>query len=158
MTYAKVFLIVFVGCFFCATLLFAQTAKPVPYPAGFRNWTHVKTDFSAPSGPRQGIHNIYANDKAMEGFRTGRFTNGSVIAFDLLGTASKDGVTYITERRLVDVMQKDDKRFAETGGWGFDEFRGDSPTGTIGETAVASCFNCHSGQKDSGFVFSKFRE
>lgn len=158
MKYTKVFLIVCVGCFFCATLLFAQTAKPVPYPEGFRSWTHVKTGFSAPSGPRQGIHNIYANDKAMEGFRTGRFADGSVIAFDLLGTAAKDGVTSVTERRFVDVMHKD-KRFAKTGGWGFEEFRGDSHTDTtVGETAVASCFNCHSGQKDSGFVFSKFRE
>lgn len=152
MTYAKVFLI---ACGGCATILFAQTPKPVPYPEGFRNWTHVKTGF----GPQEGIHNIYANEKAMEGFRTGRFVNGSVFVFDVLDTETKSGVVSVGERRVVDVMHKDGGRFVKTGGWGFEEFNGSSRTGgKLDEITATGCFNCHAGQKQHDYVFSSFRE
>lgn len=159
MTYAKVLVIICGGFLYLAAISFAQTRSVVPYPAGFRNWTHIKTGFSAPAGPRQGIHNIYANPQAMKGFRTGNFANGSIIVFDLLGTEVKDGVTSIGARRLVDVMHKDSKNFAKTGGWGFEEFRGESRTERVlDEAGAVSCFTCHAGQKERGYIFSSFRE
>lgn len=158
-TYVKVFVIICGVFVYFAMLASAQSGSAVPYPEGFRNWTHVKTGFSAPAGPRQGIHNIYANKQAMEGFRTGNFANGSIIVFDLLGTETKGGVTSVGDRRLVDVMHKDDKNFLKTGGWGFEEFQGDSRTQrTLNEAAAIGCFNCHAGQKQRDYVFSSFRE
>lgn len=96
----------------------------------------------------------------MDGFRTGRFADGSIIVFDLLTLQTKQsGAMSVGERRLVDVMHKDSKRFAKTGGWGFEEFRGNSRMQRdVGEDAVTKCFNCHAGQRERDYVFSSFRE
>jgi hypothetical protein len=145
-----------------ATVPSTEPADPVPYPDGFRQWTHVK---SAVIGPESrsfqkfgGIHHIYANELAMRGYREGRFPDGAIIVFDLLETHAKDGVISEGARRHVDVMHRDSARFAATGGWAFDEFRADSRTERIGaERAAAECFACHAGRKDADFVFSSWR-
>lgn len=142
---------------YLSTLAFAGPV--VPYPEGYRLWTHVKSGIVPPDKPGHGLHNIYANKKALDGFRNGRFENGSVIVFDLLDIDTTTGTAVVGDRRMIDVMHKDDKQFSKTGGWGFEEFRGDSRTQrNIGENAAAKCFACHAGQKERGFVFSSFRE
>src|SRR5262249_22422473 len=69
----------------------------IPYPAGYRQWAHVKTMLVGPRSPffssAGGIHHIYANEKSMEGYTTGRFPDGAVLIFDLLETKEKDGTT-----------------------------------------------------------------
>lgn len=102
---------------------------------------------------------IYANEKAMEGYRTGRFPDGSVLVFELLETRESGGVTTEGARRRVGVMVKESKRYSETGGWGFESFQGDSQTERrlTAETRIA-CFTCHAQQKDRDFVFSEFRK
>ena len=66
-----------------------------------------------------GIHHIYANQSALEGYRTGSFADGSVIIFDLLEATTADNAITEGKRKVLGVMQKDGKRFAGTGGWGF---------------------------------------
>lgn len=160
----KIFIKLFVvacGIFlYCGVLSSARSGQTVPYPEGYRYWTHVKSNIAAPDNPRNGIHHIYANSKAMDGYRTGNFADGSIIVFDLLKLDAKnDGGMSVGERRLVDVMHKDSKRFANTGGWGFEEFRGNSRTvRDVGENAAAKCFSCHVGQKERDYVFSSFGE
>ena len=65
----------------------AEMAK-VDYPTGYRDWTHVKSMVIQPGHQLYesfgGIHHIYANQSALEGYRTGSFADGSVIIFDLL--------------------------------------------------------------------------
>jgi Cytochrome P460 len=55
----------------------------VPFPEGYRNWLHAKSMLIQPGhaleNPFQGIHHIYANDKAASGLKTGKYTDGSVI-------------------------------------------------------------------------------
>jgi hypothetical protein len=141
----------------------ATPQEVIEYPGGYRSWAHVK---SALIGPQSasfqrygGLHHIYANEKAMEGYRTGQFQNGSVIVFDLLEVQEKAGVTAEGARRFIDVMVKDDKRFAATGGWGFEEFKGDSQSERVlTSEAKTACYNCHAQKKDHGFVFSLFRQ
>jgi len=69
-------------------LLFAADPPPVPYPEGYRQWTHVKSMTINPGHPLHaafgGIHHLYANKKAEMGCTTGKFADSSVIAFDLL--------------------------------------------------------------------------
>ena len=141
-------------------------AKPndaVPYPAGYRQWTHVKTALVGPQSPAfensGGIHHIYANEKAMEGYRSGKYPDGSVLVADFLETRENAGLTTEGPRRRIDVMVKDGKRYTTTGGWGFEQFRGDSQTDRMvtAETA-AKCFACHSNQKERDSVFSEFRK
>ena len=98
------------------------TTPSVPYPQGFRNWVHVKTMLIGPQSQffqsAGGIHHIYANEKAMEGFSRDRFPDGAVLVFDLLDTKEKDGNVGEGARQRIDVMLKDSQRFAATGGWG----------------------------------------
>lgn len=132
----------------------------VPYPDGFRRWTHIKSAVSAPrspADPRAGIHHIYANQLALRGYENGRFPEGSVIVFDLLAVSTENGTTREGARKLVDVMHKDSTQFAGTGGWGYEEFGGDTRTRMVGERARTACFQCHTQRKDQDFVFSSLR-
>lgn len=106
-----------------------------------------------------GLHHIYANEKAMEGYRTGRFPEGSVLVFDVFETQEAAGATLEGPRRFIDVMQKDSKRFAATGGWGYEEFKGDSQTErALTPKTAQECHACHAAAKDYDSVFSRFRK
>ncbi len=143
--------------------LLARPNDAVQYPAGYRHWTRVSSSLIGPQSPAfkdsGGIHHIYASEKAMEGYQTGRFPDGSILVADFLETKEGAGVTTEGPRRRIDVMVKDGKRYAETGGWGFEQFKGDSQTDrmTTAETP-AKCFACHSKQKERDSVFSVFRK
>ena len=140
--------------------LSAATDGAVAYPLGYRDWVRVKSATVDPKSPAAGryggIHHIYANEKAMEGYRTGQFPDGSVIVFDLLETRDGAGATTEGPRKFIDVMVKDNQLYSETGGWGFEEFTGDSQTDrALTAQAKTDCYNCHTKRKDQGFVFSK---
>ena len=150
---------VFAGMFY----LGAEPDVAVAYPRGYRQWVHVKSALVGPQSPFYerfgGLHHIYANEKAMEGYPSGKFPNGSVLVFDVFETREETGTTIEGPRRFIDVMKKDDKRFAATGGWGFEEFKGDSQTErTLTTDAAQKCHNCHARAKDNDSVFSRFRK
>lgn len=136
----------------------------VPYPEGYREWTHIKSEIIGPESPVYkkygGIHHIYANPKAVEGLNNGKFPDGAVFVFDQLELrAEAGGVTAEGPRRFIDVMHKDGAKFAKTGGWGFEEFHADSNTERLLTTeSAAKCFSCHASQKERGYVFSSFRK
>jgi len=134
-----------------------STGNEVPYPEGFRNWTHIKTGYVSKENPGFGFHHIYANDIAMQGYRTGSFPEGSIIAFDVIeGLVQPNNNIKEGNRRHVDVMVKDSIKYKETGGWGYEEYDGDSKTQKkTTETIQKQCFNCHASQKD--YVFSDLR-
>ena len=141
----------------------AQSNDAIPYPTGYRQWTHVKSTIIGPKSPSYekigGIQHIYANEKGMEGYRTGRFPEGAILVYDLLKTEDDDYRTNEGARRFTSVMVKDSKRYAATGGWGFEEFRGDSQTDRmIGADAPTKCYACHTSQKERDFVFSAYRK
>ncbi|MGH6931805.1 MAG: cytochrome P460 family protein, partial [Dongiaceae bacterium] len=59
------------------------------------------------------------------------------------------------ERKVLGVMQKHSKKFAATGGWGFEGFGGgDRNRRVVGANAASACFACHQAQKDRDYVFS----
>ena len=105
----------------CAVLLFptaALAADPVPYPASYRNWTHVKSMVIEKGHPLYeafgGIHRLYANKRALEGYRTGKFPAGAVIVFDLLETKSADNAVQEGARKVLGVMHRDPKKWTGT--------------------------------------------
>ncbi len=54
----------------------------------------------------------------------------------------------------VQVMVKDSKRYAATGGWGFGRFIGGKP---VDEAQHETCFACHQARvKQHDFVFTRF--
>jgi len=135
----------------------------VPYPEGYRNWHHVKSMVIEEGHPLfasfGGIHHLYANVKAVKGYRSGRFPDGAVIVFDLLEARREGGAITEGARKVLGVMHKDRRRYAATGGWGFEGFAGDSRTQrVVGDNAPSACFECHTQQKGSDYVFSKLRD
>ncbi|GAB4179244.1 MAG: cytochrome P460 family protein [Rhodocyclaceae bacterium] len=141
----------------------AFAAPPVAYPEGYRAWTHVKSMVIQPGHALYdafgGIHHLYANGKAMQGYRSGKFPDGAVIVFDLLEARAADNTVQEGARKVVGVMHRDGKRYKDTGGWGFEGFKGDSKTErAVGENAAKACFDCHTAQKDKGYVFSAWRK
>jgi len=150
---------------FAAALLMAggavSVAAPpgtaeVAYPDGFRQWTHVRSGYIGPESPAfarfGGMHNIYANSIALEGYRTGKFPDGSVIVFDVLDTLSIPLSLETTVRKFSDVMEK------RGGSWHYSEFKGDSRTERSVTTAdgIAQCQGCHTKAKTEE-VYSSFQ-
>ena len=123
-----------------AVTLFAQDKQPLPYPDGFRTWTHIKSLVVGPDhesyAKRGGIHHYYANDKAVAGYHTGNFPDG--------------------ERRFLDVMVKDGGRYGSTGGWGYEHFDRNDCTGRLSGNEQATCSACHV-KAPTDHVFSRIR-
>ncbi|CAG0932325.1 MAG: hypothetical protein EFKGCFLK_00909 [Rhodocyclaceae bacterium] len=141
----------------------AWAADAVPYPEGYRDWSHVKTMIINSGHPLYeafgGIHHLYANKKAVEGYRTGKFADGAVIVFDLLEAKAADNTVQEGARKVTGVMHRDVKRWKATGGWGFEGFKGDSKTErAVAGDAARACFECHAGLKDKAYVFSAYRK
>ena len=143
-------------------LMAATETKPeVAFPDAYRTWQHVKSVVIGPghkSFASEGgkIYQFYANAPAVEGYRAGKFPNGSIIVRETLQTIAGDGdsagVFRGGERTALDVMMKDDQLYKESGGWGFETF--DKNNGRIAEKARAQCYECHSRQKDHDSVFT----
>jgi hypothetical protein len=143
--------------------LWAQLDDTAPFPKEFRKWAHVKSVLvgsqSAAFATEGGIHHIYANEKALEGYKTGKFPDGSVIVYDLLETKEVAGNTIEGPTRRVDVMVKLAELYRATGGWEFMSFPGGNPTdGKLTAERKAACAACHANRKDHDFVFSEFRK
>jgi hypothetical protein len=58
----------------------ARPGSYLEYPQGYRKWTHVMSYLIGPQSPafekNGGLHHVYANEKAMEGYRTGQLSEG----------------------------------------------------------------------------------
>jgi hypothetical protein len=141
----------------------AADAPSVRYPDGYRNWTHVKSMLIEPGHPLaglvEGLHHIYANPAALKGYKKRPFPEGAVIVFDLLTPMAGDKAMTEGARKAVIVMEKNRKRFAATGGWGYEVFGGDSRTDRkVGADAGTACFGCHTAKKDQDYIFSEWRQ
>lgn len=135
----------------------------VPYPEGYRDWHHVKSMVIEKGHPLfasfGGIHHIYANDKAMAGYRAGRFPDGAVIVFDLLEAQRSNHAITEGSRKVLGVMHKDSARYAATGGWGFEGFvGGDRDKRSVGDNGATACFACHQPQQAQDYTFSRLRD
>jgi len=66
----------------------------VPYPDGYRSWTHVKSMIIQAGHPLaetdQGIHHIYANENAIKGLKTGDYPDSATLVYDLLEYIEKE--------------------------------------------------------------------
>jgi hypothetical protein len=142
----------------------ALAAGPeVSYPAGYRDWHHVKSmvieEGHSLYGAFGGIHHLYANDLALEGYRSDTFPDGAVIVFDLLEAVHDGNAVTEGPRKVLGVMHKDASKFAATGGWGFEGFGGGDPMNrVVGENAASACFACHQPQEGQDYTFSRLRD
>ena len=134
----------------------------IDYPEGYRQWTHVKSMTIHPGHPLEnpflGIHHVYANRKALEGLKGGVYENGAIFVFDQLRFESKGKASAEGPRVLLGVMVKDRARFPSTGGWGYEGWARDSRTERLVNDGGTSCHGCHAQQRDSDYVFTKWRD
>ncbi len=140
----------------------AGAGEAVPYPEGYRDWRHVKSmvieEGHALYDAFGGIHHLYANEKALEGYAAGSFPDGAVIVFDLLEAIHADNAITEGKRKVLGVMVKDAARWPETGGWGFEGFAsGDPGKRAVGANAREACFACHESAREHDYVFSEPR-
>jgi hypothetical protein len=152
------------------SVLRTSAGMGTPYPEGYRHWTFlhssmVPATFSA-FGKKPcekpcvaGLFHFYANDKAMEGLRTGSYPDGAIIAEEMLewlspsNSGAKEG-----QRRVIGVMVKDSQRYSSTGGWGYGNFDDGSRTDTLDAKQREACHQCHVARKNQGYVFTEYRE
>jgi hypothetical protein len=145
-------------------VLLAQQAKaPVPTkePKGWRDWTHITTgviysdkhplfkDFG-------GVHHIYANKVAAQAYKRGakKFPDGSIIVFVLYEAKDENGMFVAGNRKVVAIMVKDSKRYAKTGGWGWQAW--DATGKALVTDPTNQCVGCHLKVKDNDLVFSRW--
>jgi len=138
-----------------------QEAGTAAYPEGYRSFVHTKSMVVQEGHllyPQfGGIHHIYANPKAFAAL-TGQkpFPDGSVLVLDVLEARSDAHAILEGTRRLLLVMEKDARRFARTGGWGYEAFAGDTRERTVRDGGVG-CYGCHRGRRSRDYVLHDWR-
>jgi hypothetical protein len=145
---------------FAALALGVLYAETVQFPDSFRRWVHVGTGVILPgSNPalksEEGMHHVFANPKAADGYASGDFADGSILVYELREAKQQNGVIFEGDRLRVDVMIKDSNLYKTTGGWRFERFWANDQAQNAIHDASAECFACHSNAKAHGFVFSQ---
>ena len=164
----KKYLLVLIGCGFVAGfssfIHFSKPNEAVDFPEGYRQWNHIKTHLVGPNNPAWprygGFNHFYANDKALEGYRTNKWPDGAIVVVDVReGTEIKGDYAW-GKIKFIDVMVKDRKKYASTGGWGFEKFmEGDKTKPQLTEERRIVCFDCHSSRAgDADLVLSTYKE
>lgn len=78
---------------------------------------------------------------------------------DLLEAKHVDHTVTEGSRKVIGVMHKDTKKYATTGGWGFEAFgSGVQDNRVVGANAATACYACHTSQQDHDYVFSRLRD
>jgi hypothetical protein len=136
--------------------------SPIAYPDGYRTWTHIKTMVIQEGHPLYeafgGVHHIYANQKALKGYREARpFPEGSVIVFDLLDARYLGNAVSEGERKVIAIMVKDSLMYQDTGGWGFEAFRGETRERVVRDPKT-ECYECHKVRQSIDYVYSAYRK
>jgi Cytochrome P460 len=156
----------------------AAPSDSITLPAGYRDWPLVSVARVGAS-----VNDLRAklgNDVATKAFREGTrpFPDGAVIvrlAYRAVtselnnkvfqAAAERQGVPPEQVTKLlaesivagppvnVQIMVKDSKKYASTGGWGFAQFDDGK---LAGESVHKTCFSCHSPAKDQDFVFTQY--
>ena len=137
----------------------AQDDSSIAFPAEFRDWyqhhTTVNLKGHTPEG-EVGIQNVYVNPAARAGLRTGKFADGAIFVVDRFGYKDEGNATLKQDtRKVVAVMLRDGERFKQTGGWGFQAFKGGDPNAPVVKDGGVACFACHVPHADNNFLFTR---
>jgi hypothetical protein len=134
----------------------AAAPTGVTIPKGYRNWQVV-----APSqrDDKDELRVILGNSIAMKALRAKQhpFPDGAILA-KLAWKRVKSaefGDTFVPgEPQRVEFMEKNGKKYAATGGWGFGRFVNGAPAD---EKEHGTCWPCHEANvKGNDFVFTRY--
>ena len=144
----------------------------VTIPAGYRDWKLIAVSEIA-AGDKSQLRAEFGNDVAIKAFKEGRlpFPDGSiVIAQHWAKQSSAENDSVLAMAPMVagldspksfipgsfinmQVMVKDSKKYAASGGWGFADFKDGKPGD---EALTKTCFPCHEPAKAHDFVFTHY--
>jgi hypothetical protein len=131
-------------------------------PPGYRDWQLISVAHEA--GNLNDLRAVLGNDKAIETYRseTLPFPDGTIIA-RLAWTytpSEENNKVFGREQSFVagtptnvQLMVKDSKRYAATGGWEFEQFDHGKPASA---EATSGCYACHAPVKGRDYVFTRY--
>ena len=140
----------------------------VKIPVGYRDWKMIAVKQLHTPDKGDQLRAQLGNDIAVKAIKAGTlpYPDGSIIValhwtrvLSEADTQVIDGAfpgdqSFIAGSRLnMQIMVKDSKKYASTGGWGFADFTNGKP----GNTALhETCFACHMPAKNRDFVFTHY--
>src|SRR5262249_49362073 len=132
-----------------------------PPPASYRHWFHVNTMIIDKASPLfadlGGMHNVYINSVGEVALKKGGpYPDKTMFVTDLHEFTISDGSYVEGARKGLAVMVKDSKKYASTGGWGFQLWEGGDPKKPQVTDAAKQCFACHQPKKDQDYVYSTY--
>jgi hypothetical protein len=134
----------------------------VKIPPGYRDWKLISVAHE--EGNLNDIRAQLGNDIAMKAYREGKlpFPDGTIIVALHWSHVPSEENNKVFGRaqsfvagspKNMQVMVKDSKKYAATGGWGFGDFKDGKPSD---EALHKACFPCHEPAKARDFVFSQY--
>lgn len=137
-----------------------ENASPifgVTIPEGYRQWELIAPALEA--APLTELRAVLGNSTAIEAYRKGTlpFPDGTTLvklAWKQVQSPEFEPASVPGAATTVQIMVKDSKKYAATGGWGFGRFINGKP---VDETQHQTCFACHEARvKAHDFVFTRF--
>jgi hypothetical protein len=137
----------------------------IKIPPGYRDWRLISVAHE--EGDLNDIRAILGNDTAIRAYREEKlpFPDGTIIARIAWSYVPSEENNKVFGRPqsfvpgpapdwYLQLMVKDSKKYAATGGWGFAQFNKDGkPTD---EAKLKTCFPCHEPVKARDFVFTRY--
>jgi Cytochrome P460 len=128
----------------------------VTVPVGYRKWELIAPSHRPDFGE---LRAVLGNEVSMNAYRAGTlpFPDGAVLAklaWKHVPSAEVSAAFVPGGATTLQVMVKDSKKYASTGGWGFGRFIGGKP---VDAAQHQTCFACHQALvKNHDFVFTRF--
>jgi cytochrome P460 len=140
----------------------------VKIPAGYRDWKLIAVDQLVIPGKADQLRAQFGNDIAIKAYKDGTrpFPDGAIIVATHWTRVASEGNNKVLAGAFpaaqsfvvgslvnIQIMVKDSKKYAESGGWGFADFKDGKP----GDKALhETCFPCHTPAKDRDYVFTHY--
>jgi hypothetical protein len=144
--------------------LFASANDGVKMPVNFEHDGYLANSMLVTKEPnntglKPGVHLIYVNPAGLDRLKQGgstKYPDGTVFVDDVREFSVNEGVYHQGGHKFITTMVKDSKKYASTGGWGFQAWLGGDPTKPIVTDPVGQCFTCHMPQNANDYVFSTY--
>jgi len=131
-------------------------------PVGYRDWRLISVAHEA--GNNNDLRAILGNDVAIKAYREEKLPlpDGTIIArlaWSYLPSKENNKVfgrdqSFVAGAPInVQLMVKDSRKYAATGGWGFAQFKDGKPAD---EALLRTCFACHIPAKARDYVFTHY--
>jgi hypothetical protein len=137
----------------------------ITIPAGYRDWRLISVAHE--EGNLNDVRAILGNDVAIKTYREGKlpFPDGTIIARIAWSYVSSEENNKVFGRSqsfiagnptewYLQLMVKNSKKYAATGGWGFAQFNKEGIPADVEKHKT--CFRCHEPVKDRDFVFTRY--